>query len=300
MNTSIIFSFAFATATLLCPGGSNTLKGDLQLPQVSEGEPAAGKRVVVTSSEYAGTDVHHMLYLPPDWDAKAVADGTRWPVIVEYTGNYFPTSGSTGKVEDAALGFGISGGRFIWVTLPFVSAEHKQNAVTWWGDEAATIAYAKTNVPRICEKFGGDPDAVFLCGFSRGAIATNYVGLHDDEISKLWCGFITHDHYDGVNEWKSTTWGAPLTAYRKSAAERLGRLKGRPVLICQNEATSTIKEYLRPIISLDEFTFVDVNTTRILGKFPNNTAIHPHTDRWLVKDSAERRRVWAWVNHTLE
>jgi len=114
----------------------------------------------VTAPEYAGTGVHHMLYLPPDWQADWKTRGRSWPVIVEYTGNKAPTLGSTGLVEDAALGFGVSGGRFIWVVLPYVSKTHVQNEVTWWGDEEATAAYAKTNVPRICAQFGGDTRAV--------------------------------------------------------------------------------------------------------------------------------------------
>ena len=273
------------------------LRPELCLPKNSAGRPAAGKRVPVTAPEYEGTDVHHMVYLPNDWTPAA---DHKYPVIVEFTGNYFPTSGSTGKVEDAALGYGISGGRFIWVTLPFVSQDRKENAVRWWGDESATVEYAKTNVPRICEQFGGDPKAAFICGFSRGAIATNYIGLYDDEIAKLWCGFITHDHYDGVKEWKGTSWGTPLAAYRKTAAERLGRLNGRPSLICQSGGTKQIADYLRPIVPLESLTFVNVNTRKILGDFPNNIAVHPHTDRWLVKNSDERRKVWAWVQQVVK
>jgi len=221
-------------------------------------------------------------------------------VIVEYTGKYSPKSGSTGRVEDSALGFGISGGQFIWVTLPYVSVDHSQNEVTWWGDKQATVEYAKVNVPRICAEFGGDSDAVFLCGFSRGAIAANYIGLHDDEIASLWCGFISHDHYDGVREWKGTTWGSPLEAYRESALQRLNRLKGRPALVCQNGDTSDIASYLNPSRAHGDFSFVDVNIEGICSEFPNELAVHPHTDRWLLRDGPDRRRVWNWVGRVLK
>jgi len=262
----------------------------LILPTVSNGSPGPGRRVALKAPEYGQTEVHHMLYLPPDWKP-----GKTYPVIVEYTGNHFPTSGSTGKIEDAGLGFGITGGRFIWLTLPFVGTEGLQNTNRWWGDIEATVDYAKRNIPRICRDFGGDPDKVLLCGFSRGAIATNFIGLHDDEIAGLWCGFITHDHFDGQKPWPRTDWGSPLEHYRKGAAIRLARVKGRPYLVCQNGDTSRIMEYIASEISLVGFTFLDVDTRKLMGGFPNALAIHPHNDRWLMVPSSERDRVWNWV-----
>ena len=128
----------------------------------------------------------------------------------------------------------------------------------------------------------------------------NYLGLHDDEIAKLWCGFISHDHYDGVREWRGTSWGSPLPEYRLKAKERLKRLKGRPVLICQNGGTKDIEEYLKPCLSWGKFTFLAVDTKKILGRFPNKVAIHPHNDRWLLKESEERNRVQKWVQQVLK
>ena len=104
-----------------------------------------------------------------------------------------------GGVEDSVLGYGLSSGEAVWLNLPFVDAKGQANQPNWWGDEAATAAYAKKVVPGIIAEYGIDPDRVILCGFSRGAIAVNYIGLHDDEIAALWAGFVTHDHYDGVN-----------------------------------------------------------------------------------------------------
>ncbi|MCE2684028.1 MAG: hypothetical protein LW857_02455 [Verrucomicrobiae bacterium] len=123
---------------------------DLPLPPLTTGQPAAGKRVAVTAPEYAGTQVHHLVALPSDWNPQARAQGKRWPVIVEYTGNLHPASGSTGEVEGAALGHGLSRGHAIWIVLPYVAADRRRNEVTWWGDVAATVAYAKQQVPRIC------------------------------------------------------------------------------------------------------------------------------------------------------
>lgn len=268
---------------------------DLQLPVLENALASPGKRVAVVPAEYHGTDVHHLLYLPPDWDPKWSKKGRTWPVIIEYTGNRFPTSGSSGEVEGAAFGYGLSGGKFIWAVLPFVAVDHKHNEVTWWGDEQATVDYAKRNVPRICREFGGDSSRVFLCGFSRGAIAVNYIGLYDDEIAKLWCGFISHDHYDGVREWKGTAWGSPIADYRASAIQRLNRLQGRPVLICQNGGTQDIEEYLTDYKNLAKFAFLNVPVKEIFPKIPNDMMIHPHTDRWLFVDSEARRQAWNWM-----
>jgi len=200
-------------------------------------------------------------------------------------------------VEGAALGYGLSDGKFIWAVLPFVAEDHKHNEVTWWGDEQATVEYAKRNVPRICKEYGGDSTHVFLCGFSRGAIAVNYIGLFDDDIARLWCGFIAHDHYDGVREWRGTAWGSPLADYRDSAIQRLKRLKGRPVLICQNGVTQNVNDYLADYKNLAKFTFIDVPIKEIFPQIPNALIVHPHTDRWMFVDSKERRQVWKWMEN---
>lgn len=270
----------------------------LSLPSLSAGEPSAGKRVSVTARPYEKTSVHHLLYLPKTWTRESL---DKYPVIVEYTGNRFPKSGSTGEIKDAGLGYGISGGEFIWITLPFIAEDHRSNAVTWWGDVNATVEYAKKIVPQVCKEHGGDPRKVFLCGFSRGAIAANFIGLHDDEIAKLWCGFITHDHFDGEREWRGTDWGSPLQQYRKAAKQRLQHIKGRPYLVCQNGSTKSIEEYLKSVDveGLNNFSFIDFDTKQILGEFPNKLAIHPHTDRWLLKPSVQRDNVRRWVDNVL-
>ena len=98
------------------------------------------------------------------------------------------------------MGYGISGGKgFIWLCLPYLDGAGKRNVTKWWGtppkrSALPTVAYAKKTVPWICETFGGDPKRVVLCGFSRGAIACNFIGLHDDEIARLWRAFL-HDGF---------------------------------------------------------------------------------------------------------
>ncbi len=268
----------------------------LAVPQVANGNPAAGKRVKITPDEYAGTQVFHTLFLPCDWKP----DGQPWPIIFEYTGNRFPTSGSTGRIEDASLGYGLTRGRFIWVTLPMVSSDGRRNQVTWWGDVPATLEYAKQNVPRIIANYHGDPQRVVLCGFSRGAIGVNYLGLHDDEISKIWTAFVTHDHFDGVQEWSGTDWGSPLKTYRHEARRRLRRIGNRPYLVCQQGSVQATESFVRAALpNVENFRFQSVDTRSALGPFPNAVSKHPHTDRWLLVPSPARQAAWKWLDENL-
>ncbi len=270
--------------------------GDIPLPAFTEGKPEAGRRAVVTAPEYSGTRVRHVIALPDDWTPDWKAHGRSWPVIVEYTGNYFPTSGSTGEVEGAGLGYGLMRGRTIWVVLPYVAKDGKGNERTWWGDVDATVRYAKTNVPRICAEFGGDPRKVALCGFSRGAIGVSFLGLHDDEIAGLWRAFWTHDHFDGVKEWKGQEWGSPLPRYREEAVARLRRLKGRPLLITGGGEET--RRLLEPLTEKD-VTFLTVDMKALYGKFPNDAVPHPHTDRWPLRESQARRKAEQWLESAL-
>ena len=254
---------------------------DLTLPAVCNSEPAPGRRVIRQLPVYRGTDVHHLLYLPEDWEP-----GRRYPVIVEYPGNGPVTVGpmgdfSSGLVEDCCLGYGISAGRgFIWAVLPCVSTDGVRNQGHWWGDIAATVDYCKQAVREICADFGGDPDAVLLAGFSRGAIACNFIGLHDDEIAAFWRAFIAHSHYDGVKEW---------TAYpgsdRPSARARLQRLGNRPVWISHELSTAETRAYLAGIDA--PFTFLDL-------PYPN------HTAEWVLRDIPERAALREWSSRVLK
>ncbi len=269
----------------------------LSIPKLTLVKPSAGKRVKETPIEHSGTEVYHMIYLPDDWEV----DGPRLPIIFEYTGNYFPKSGSTGEVKDAGLGYGLSGGKYIWVSLPYIHENLRENQVTWWGEEKATVEYAKVNVPRIIQEYNANPDAVFLCGFSRGAIGVNYLGLHDDEVAKLWTAFITHDHFDGIREWKQTEWGAPLSEYQKKATVRLNRVRGRPYLVCQNGDKYGTETFVRERLeSVQNFTFIDVRTIEIFGEFPHPLAKSAHTDMWSLLPSDYRTQAWHWMNEVVE
>ncbi|RMF42737.1 MAG: hypothetical protein D6753_06795, partial [Planctomycetota bacterium] len=272
---------------------------ELQVPLPENSPPRAGAPVIVRPPEFAETEIYHTLYLPSDWSMDAVADGRRWPVIVEYTGNYSPRAGSTGRVDDARLGYGLSGGRCIWLVLPMVDLKNRCNASTWWGDPEATARYARTEVERVCRELGGDEHRVVLCGFSRGAIGCSFIGLGDPQTARLWCAIVTHDHFDGVKAWRGTDWGTPLDSYRAGATERLRRLGHRPLLICQNGSVAATREFLESVVNTDQIEFLEVDTVQILGAFPNRIAVHPHTDGWLLVPSPYRKRVWEWMDRVL-
>ena len=278
-------------ALLLLVSAMSLGAADLALPPLTEQGPQPGKRATVTTPEYVGTKVHHLITLPDDWTPDWKARGKSWSVIAEYTGNYFPTSGSTGEVEGAGLGYGVARGKAIWVVLPYVAKDHQKNEITWWGDIDATVAYAKNNIPRICAQFGGDPKKVVLCGFSRGAIGVSFLGLHDDEVAKLWCGLWAHDHFDGMLEWKGHTWGSPLARYREEASVRLRRLQGRPLLVSQAGAqTRRFIDALAP----SGVTYLTVDMAAHFGTFPNELAKHPHNDRWPLRDGDATSTARAW------
>ncbi len=256
---------------------------DLKVPGLSEGKPAPGRRVRLSLPEYEGTDVHHLLYLPSDW-----REGAKHPVIVEYAGNgpYHDSFGdsSDGSVEGSKLGYGITGGAgFIWACLPYVNAAEGRNQAQWWGDVEATAAYCKEAVRRICEEHGGDPSRLVLAGFSRGAIACNYIGLHDDSIAALWRAFIPFSHYDGVR----TDWGYP-EADCASALARLKRLGGRPQFICnEGDSCKETEDYIR--------------STGVKGGFRfQPTFFRNHSDAWTLRDCEARRALRQWLVKALE
>ncbi len=253
---------------------------DLTMPPVSNGPPGPGKRVRMTAAEYRGTAVHHLLYLPTDW-----VKGSRYPVIVEYAGNgsYKNEFGdvSTGRVEGSNLGYGISGGKgFLWLCLPFISPGGTENQRRWWGDIEKTVAYCNTVVRRICATYGGDLGAVLLAGFSRGAIACNFVGLHDDEIAQLWCGFICHSHYDGVHRWSYAG------SDRQSAAIRLARLGSRPQWVSHEQSVEATRRYLAQAAPDGRFR---------LRALP----FRNHTDAWVLRGVPLRAELRNWVRATL-
>ena len=256
------------------------LRSDLVLPAVVDGKPGPGKRVRQVNPGYEGWDLFHILYLPADWSPER-----KYPVIVEYPGNggYTNRSGdaSSGRVEDCKLGYGISGGRgCIWVSLPFVDTKSRRHAIQWWGDPAQTAVYCRQTVARVCQNHGGDPGAVILTGFSRGAIACSYIGLRDEETARLWRALIAHSHYDGVRRWGYAEDDA------ESARRRARRFAGKPQFITQENSVSDIEAFLKA---------ANIGGATLLPlPYPN------HTDTWVLKDVPERQQLRKWLAEVLD
>ena len=279
--------FATALTLLLAPVQTldelpdlRSVAPDLELPPLTDGEPGPGRRVRLVAPEYANTGLSHLLYLPTDWSSDR-----RVPGIVEYAGNgpWRNAFGDEcdGRPEGSKLGYGISGGEgSLWLCLPFVS-ESSTLQRQWWGDLEKTVEYCKTVVPQVCEHWGGDPRRVILAGFSRGAIACNLVGLHDDEIARLWCGFVCHSHYDGVRDW-----GRPWSD-GAAAVERLRRLGSRPQWISHEGSVAETRKHLEQHAPEGRF------------------ALHPlpfrnHSDAWVLRDIPLRRELRRWLREVLD
>ena len=276
VSLSAILALAAIAVQPTSPGGPSleATPADLVAPAMTDEAPAAGKRVRQVHPEYRGTEIYHALYLPRDWRSDR-----KWPVLVEYAGNQYNTS--LGTVEGSNLGYGLSAGKgLIWICMPYVDPVQKSNVRKWWGDVQTTVDYCKLTVRRVCEAYGGDPTRLFVAGFSRGAIACNYIALHDDEIARLWRGFICHSHYDGVRQWSYPA------SDRQSAARRLARLNGRPQFISHELSVETTQNYLREACPTGRFTFVSL-------------PFREHTDTWTLHDIRERETLRRWFRDVL-
>lgn len=247
----------------------------VKVPEVQEGAPKPGIRVMQQWPEEAGTEIHHALYLPA---GEITAGGL--PVIVEFAGNggFKNQLGdeSDGTVEGCLLGYGITKGKgAIWVCMPFVDRENKRNAANWWGDADATVEYTIRTVERVCKQFGGDRNRVFLAGFSRGSIACSYIGLRNEKIAGLWSGFICHSHLDGVRKWNYADSDA------RSALSRWARLNNRPVFISHEGSAQAARDFLETNKVPGRFTFVNL-------PFPN------HTAAWVLRELPETQQLRDW------
>jgi hypothetical protein len=275
---AFISSLLFAVTSLTAQTPDwKAIPPDLTVPAVTQGQPAPGKRVPQTSTGWEKTKVHHLLHLPNDWQPEK-----KYPVIIEYAGNgpYADARGDTcdGSVEGCILGYGIGGGKnVIWASLPFIEEKDglTQNAPKWWGDVEQTKRYCLGTVRDLCARFGGDSQRVFIAGVSRGSIACNFIGLHDDEIAKLWCGFICHSHYDGSRRW-------PGDGGEAAVLERLKRLGSRPQWISQEVTTAATEKWLQSTGLTGDWTFVPM-------PFPN------HSAAWVLRDMPERQRLREWL-----
>jgi hypothetical protein len=258
------------------PRNLNAIPNDLRVPPVTAGTPRPGARVWQTNPRYEGWDVAHALYLPTDWNKDR-----RFPVLVEFpgNGNFQNALGDRcdGSVEGCEMGYGLSGGHgMIWVSMPFVDSKIRALARVWWGDPEETATYCRQAADQICREYGGDSKRLVLIGFSRGAIACNYIGLRDDRTAGLWCGFIAHSHYDGVRAWEYRDSDAT------SAKTRLNRLGDRPQFISHEISTSAVEAYLNRTYPRGKFTFAAVPYSN-------------HSSSWVLKELPVRNRARTWL-----
>jgi predicted esterase len=174
-----------------------------------------------------------------------------------------------------------------------LQADGRTIATQWWGDRPhydpqPTLHYYKQAVPELCQAYGGDPTRVVLAGFSRGAIACNYLGLYDDEIARLWAAFVPYSHYDGVYE----KWGYPQ-ADRKSALSRLQRLGQRPQWISQEQGPTATQGLTATQRYLE--------STGVRGHFTfQETGFRNHNDAWVLRPSAARQALRRWLQQVVK
>lgn len=285
------------------PADVTTVAPDLVKPPVVSGEPLPGKRVLQSLAAFQNSSVRHALYLPTDWVKEE-----SYPVIAEFSGN-----GGTVVGGQAEQGYGISGGKgFIWVTLPFVSEDGQKEMDWWWGNPDQTADYAKVAIESICNQWGGNANAVILTGYSRGAIACNYIGLRNDAMAKLWLGMVAVSHYDNRN-WKQSE------AEQALRVERLRRLGKTPQYVCGEMQLTDKHSDARLLSMVRERGFTDIaiatrelklksmlEVERIQNFIQQN---HPeavvtfdafpwvnHDGGWILRDTPERTRLRKWVS----
>jgi len=278
------FTLRMSFVLLLCASGSvsadelpdiRSVPADIEIPVISDGPPAPGKRVKLGAN---------FLYLPSDWTKE-----NKMPVLVELPGNAWKSPHgdvSSGLPEDCRLGYGLTEGRgAIWLSVPFLNAKGDKIASTWWGnapdfEPQATIKALRDAVGLVCAEYGGDESKVVLCGFSRGAIACNYIGLYDDETAKLWRAFVVCSHYDGTRRW------VPRSE-RDDVLKRLSRLGKRPQLILgEAENVPKTEAYLESLHLKGQFTFL-------------KTGFRNHTDAWVLRPSVARDQARDWLKTNL-
>ena len=258
----------------------HSVKSLFDVPACTPGfeKPNSGKRVRETTPSFSSWKGYHTLFLPHNWSSTSKRT---YPAIFEYPGNEWAkgeVDESTGLPEGCKMGYGLSGGGqdFIWVSLPFLDKNTKNVATFWWGDANATTSYCIATAKYICDAYGGDPGRLFLAGFSRGAIACNYIGLRNDAIASLWKGMVLYSHYDGIRKWNYPE------SSEKDAVRRLKRLGNTPQLITQEWGTDLTQKFLKKNHPKGSFTFISV-------PYPN------HNDIWLSKDIPEAEDARDWI-----
>ncbi len=203
------------------PAGPFTIpEGRLIVPEVTEGLPSPGRRVKEKLPAYENTELYHVIHLPRDWQP-----GRMYPVIIEYGGNeWYGSCYSTGRPEDARMGYGMSKGEgYIWVSAPCVNSARNAVQETWWNEDA-TADYAVQLVRWLCEQYGGDQASVFLTGFSRGGFACTQIGLRNEQVADVWLAFHPCQGYETTAQ---------------AAQDRMSLIRGRATFHTDNDNSAT-------------------------------------------------------------
>jgi len=220
-NAGPKLQFGNVRASSAAPGPRPDISNRIEVPPVVDEPPAPGKRARYALKGWETTTVRHILTLPRNWKP-----GGRYPIIVEYTGNIFfhKFCYSTGLTEQGRMAYGLSKGEdFILLNLPFITPDRQSEQSNGWGDLDKAADYCLEAVDDACEKWGGDRSEIFLTGFSRGMLAMNVLGLHDDRIAALWLGFIGDNPGKNLAPTTNRGWNGANTGWN----ERALRLRGR-------------------------------------------------------------------------
>lgn len=282
----LFFAWTLDTAIAEYPDIA-TVEPDLVVPECLEEEPNPGKRVFCRLPNSRSPNVYHCLYLPIDWKPEI-----SYPILVEWGGNRYRSltnDESTGKPEDTCLGYGLSVGKgCIWLSVPFLSSQGNEIATTWWGeppeyDSEATRAYCKQALDDACQRFGGDQKRAILCGFSRGAIACNYLGLDNDEFAGIWRAMFVYSHYDGIRKWSFPN------STGQAAIDRLQRLRVREQFVCDENVIQLqqIKSHVKQHLPTANITY-------------QHTGFRNHSDEWILRPSEARTKARHWLLENIE
>ena len=140
--------------------------------------------------------------------------------------------------------------------------------------------------------FGGNPRKVVQIGHSRGAIATECIGGHDDAIASLWRGQIAASHWDAatVENWPYTA----VLGGLPGAAARARRLQHLPKFLtgeCNLEAGPRALGWLS--------TVANVSTASVTA---TSSGFRDHTGFWIARPSPTRARdaLRSWLVELLD
>jgi hypothetical protein len=146
------------------------------------------------------------------------------------------------------------------------------------------VDYCVKTLEGVCKEFSGDSSRLVLCGFSRGAIATHFVGLQNERIAPLWRGFFAYSHFDGPIRWPYPG------SDPESAAQRFARARARPLFVCGEEANA---EQTRVWME-NRYGAEAVRAVKFWS-----TGFRNHNDAWILRPSPAREAARLWLRETV-